>query len=228
MKKLDATYELCQKIFKGNKEGSKLLNENLLSKKYGVSRASLRESLKILKSKGVIKSKQKSGTFIEDRENLNYFDKDILSWSKGTKYESKLRKYFVETRLMFEPEIVYYCAKRIDKKNKNELEQIYNELEKNVKYKDSKKIILNDLAFHKKIITNCHNPVLFSLSGIMNHILEFNFTANRMELKNYYEGWEKIYLPQHKILKNLIMKNQPLKAKKQMITIINEQKKRFL
>ena len=42
---------LCKKIFKGNKQGSKLLNENLLAEKYGVSRASLREALKILKSK---------------------------------------------------------------------------------------------------------------------------------------------------------------------------------
>ena len=94
MKKLDSTYELCQKIFKSNKEGTKLLKKNLLSKKYGVSRASLRECLKILKSKGVIKSKQKSGTFIEDRKNLNYFDKDILNWSKGTKYDSKCINQF--------------------------------------------------------------------------------------------------------------------------------------
>ena len=228
MKKSDANYELCQKIFKGNKEGSKLLNENLLSKKYGVSRASLRESLKILKSKGIIKSKQKSGTFIEFRENLNYFDKDILSWSKGTKYESKLRKYFIETRLMLEPEIVYYCTKRIDKKNKDDLEKIYNELERSVEYKNSKKIILYDLAFHKKIITNCHNPVLFPLFDLINHILEFSFTASKFDLKNYYHDWKKLYLPQHRILKDLIIKNQPLKAKKQMITIINEQKKHFL
>ena len=228
MKKLDATYKLCQKIFRSNKEGSKLLNENLLSKKYGVSRTSLRESLKILKSKGIIKSKQRSGTFIEYRDNLNYFDKDILSWSKGTQYESKLRKYFVETRLMFEPEIAYYCAKRIDKKNKNELEEIYNALSKSVECKDSQKIILNDLAFHKKIITNCHNPFLAPLFNVINYILEFNFIANRMELINYYQGWEKTYLPQHKILKNMIIKNQPLKARKQMIIIINEQKKRFL
>ena len=56
----DSTYLLCKKIFRGNKQGSKLVNENLLAIKYGVSRASLREALKILKSKGIIKSKQKN------------------------------------------------------------------------------------------------------------------------------------------------------------------------
>ena len=99
----DQTYNICKKIFKENKPGTKLLNENLLSKKYGISRASLRESLKILKSKGIIKSKQKSGTLMENHESLNYLDKDILNWSKGNKFEKKLRKYLVETRLMIEP-----------------------------------------------------------------------------------------------------------------------------
>ena len=30
----DATYNLCRKIFRSNKQGSKLPNENLLAKKY--------------------------------------------------------------------------------------------------------------------------------------------------------------------------------------------------
>ena len=226
--KNDSTYILCKKIFRGNKEGSKLLNENLLAKKYGVSRSSLREALKILKSKGIINSKQKSGTRIEKYERLNYFDKDILNWSQGTNYASSLRKYFVETRLMFEPEIVYYCAKRIDKKNKNELKIIYDKLAKSVNDEDSKNIISNDLAFHKKIIINCHNPVLFPLFDLIVHILEFNFNANSKELKNYISDWKKKYLPQHLILKNMIIKNQPIKARNQMVKIINEQKKRFL
>ena len=228
MKKFDLTYELCQKIFRSNKEGSKLVNENLLAKKYGVSRASLRESLKILKSKNIIKSKQKSGTYMEDRENLNYFDKDILNWSKGTKYAANLRKYFFETRLILEPEIAYFCAKRIDENNKIILDTTYNRMAEAVKKKNSIAIIENDLAFHKIIITNCHNPVLFSLFDLINYILEFNFVANRNELKNYYEDWKKKYLPQHFVLKDMIIKNQPIKAKNQMIKIINEQKKRFL
>lgn len=67
-----SSYQLCRKIFTGHKQGAKLLNENLLAKKYGVSRATLREALKILQSKGVIKSKQKTGTVLEEYKNLNF------------------------------------------------------------------------------------------------------------------------------------------------------------
>ena len=220
----DTTYLLCQKIFRTNRQGSKLLNENLLAKKYGVSRASLREALKILKSKGILTSKQKTGPTIEEYKNLNFFDKDILSWSKGSKYAGDMRKYFIQTRLMFEPEIAFLCAKNIDLKAKDELNFIFESLKESVEKKDLNNIILSDLAFHNKIILNCGNPILYKLSEFINHMLELNFTANSNEVKRAFSGWKKIYLPQHEQLKNFIIQNKPLKAKNKMISIISENK----
>jgi DNA-binding FadR family transcriptional regulator len=219
-----SSYQLCRKIFTGHKQGAKLLNENLLAKKYGVSRATLREALKILQSKGVIKSKQKTGTVLEEYKNLNFFDKDILSWSKGSKYADNMRKYFIQTRLMFEPEIAYLCAKKIDLKNKKELDSIYEALEMSIIKKDVEKLILADLAFHNKIILNCGNPILYKLSEFINHMLRLNFTDNNNKLKRIFIGWEDKYLKQHKDLKNFIIKGNPLKAKNKMISIISANK----
>ena len=219
-----SSYQLCRKIFTGHKQGAKLLNENLLAKKYGVSRATLREALKILQSKGVIKSKQKTGTVLEEYKNINFFDKDILSWSKGSKYADNMRKYFIQTRLMFEPEIAYLCAKNIDLKNKKELDSIYEALEMSIIKKDVEKLILADLAFHNKIILNCGNPILYKLSEFINHMLRLNFTDNNNKLKRIFIGWENKYLKQHKDLKNFIIKGNPLKAKNKMISIISANK----
>tara|TARA_B100000131_G_scaffold318913_1_gene363745 strand:- start:269 stop:943 length:675 start_codon:yes stop_codon:yes gene_type:complete len=221
---IDTTYNLCKKIFRSNKQGTKLPNENLLAKQYGVSRSALREALKILKSKGVIKSKQRSGTVIDRYENINFFDKDILSWSQGTSYVKNARKHFLQIRMMFEPEICYMCANSIDKKNKNELENIFFDLQDSVFNKDYKKMILTDLAFHQKIIMNCGNPILYPLYDFIYHILKLNFKANQSEQKNYFMGWEKKYLKQHEDLKNYIINNNALKAKNKMINIISENK----
>ena len=220
-----SAYQLCKKIFTGNKSGVKLLNENLLAKKYGVSRATLREALKILQSKGVVKSKQKTGTTLEEYKNLDFFDKDILSWSKGSKYADNMRKYFIQTRLMFEPEIAYLCAKNIDLKNKKELGLLYDALENSVAKKNLKKIILDDLSFHNKIILNCGNPILYKLSEFINHMLELNFTDNNNKIKRIIFGWENKYLKQHKDLKNFIIKGHSLKAKNKMISIVLGNKK---
>ena len=225
---IDSTYILCKKIFRSNEQGSKLPNENLLAKQYGVSRSSLREALKILKSKGVIKSKQRLGTVIDKYENINFFDKDILSWSQGTSYFKNSRKYFLQIRMMFEPEISFMCAKNINKKNKNEFEKIFDNLRQSVISKDYNNIILNDLAFHQKIIMNCGNPILFPLYEFINHILKANFTSNQQLQKNYFKGWEKKYLKQHEDLKNFIVNNNPIKAKNKMISIISENKKSSL
>tara|TARA_B100000575_G_scaffold69175_1_gene53599 strand:- start:493 stop:1176 length:684 start_codon:yes stop_codon:yes gene_type:complete len=225
---VDSTYLLCRKIFRSNEQGSKLPNENLLAKQYGVSRSSLREALKILKSKGVIKSKQRLGTVIDKYENINFFDKDILSWSQGTSYFKNSRKYFLQIRMMFEPEISFMCAKNINKKNKNEFEKIFDNLRQSVISKDYNNIILNDLAFHQKIIMNCGNPILFPLHEFINHILKANFTSNQQLQKNYFKGWEKKYLKQHEDLKNFIVNNNPIKAKNKMISIISENKKSSL
>jgi len=219
----DSTYLLCKKIFISNKQGKKLLNENLLAKKYCVSRPSLREALKILKSKGVIISKQKTGTIIEEHKNLNFFDKDILSWSKYSKYVNNMRKYFIETRLMFEPEIAYLCAKNINSKNKKELNLIYESLKDGVINKNFKNLIKADLAFHNKIVLNCGNPILCKLSEFINHILAINFTDNNNKIK-FFLDWEKKYLKQHEDLKESIMKKNPIKAKKAMISIISSNK----
>jgi len=225
---IDSTYILCRKIFRSNEQGSKLPNENLLAKQYGVSRSSLREALKILKSKGVIKSKQRLGTVIDKYENINFFDKDILSWSQGTSYFKNSRKYFLQIRMMFEPEISFMCAKNINKKNKNEFEKIFDNLRQSVISKDYNNTILNDLAFHQKIIMNCGNPILFPLHEFINHILKANFTSNQQLQKNYFKGWEKKYLKQHEDLKNFIVNNNPIKAKNKMISIISENKKSSL
>ena len=135
-----------------------------------------------------------------------------------------MRKYFIQTRLMFEPEIAYLCAKHIDLKNKNELNSIYESLAINVNKKDLKKLILADLAFHNKIILNCGNPILYKLSEFINHMLELNFTDNNNKLKRIFKGWENKYLNQHKELKDFIIKGNPLKAKNKMISIISANK----
>ena len=70
----------------------KLPNENILSKTHGVSRSSLRESLKVLQSKAIISSKQKTGTEINEISNWNFFDRDILTWTQNSKYSLDIAK----------------------------------------------------------------------------------------------------------------------------------------
>jgi len=201
----------------------KLPNENILSKTHGVSRSSLRESLKVLQSKGIISSKQKTGTEINEISNWNFFDRDILTWTQNSKYSLDIAKYFHETRLIIEPETIFISANRIKKKQKTQLEIVYNNLYKAVKNQDTESIIRYDLEFHKTILYSTENPILLSLNSLINHILKYNFELNQMQ-KDAYEVW-KIALPLHNKLKNQIISHKAKQARRTMYAIINNTNK---
>ena len=62
-------------------EGSVLPREIELAVQFGVSRTSIRESLSILKAKGLIAAKQKAGTHVRERINWNMLDAELLEWT---------------------------------------------------------------------------------------------------------------------------------------------------
>jgi len=52
----------------------------VLAQSMAISRTALRESLKVLASKGLIETRQKTGTRVRDRRYWNQLDADVLAW----------------------------------------------------------------------------------------------------------------------------------------------------
>ena len=85
------------------KVGDKLPNENELANELGISRATLREAIRILTLGGILEIKRGKGTFV----TANTF---IETGALG-EISSGLDDLF-EMRLMFEPDCAYYAAQR--------------------------------------------------------------------------------------------------------------------
>ncbi|MGO8134351.1 FadR/GntR family transcriptional regulator, partial [Rhizobium ruizarguesonis] len=60
--------------------GSPLPRENYLCELYGVSRTVIRESLKVLESKGLFRGKPRIGTTVCDKDDWNILAADVLEW----------------------------------------------------------------------------------------------------------------------------------------------------
>jgi len=60
--------------------GSTLPMENELGERVGVSRTVIREAVKILTDKGVLKTARRYGTVVNALESWNLLDADIISW----------------------------------------------------------------------------------------------------------------------------------------------------
>ena len=94
-------------VSKKLKPGSQLSSERELVNELQVSRASLREALRILESMGVIEIKPGRGIFVADVTNSLFAPFEV--WLKSHR-ESLIEQF--EVRLVIEPDAAYFAAQR--------------------------------------------------------------------------------------------------------------------
>src|SRR5699024_8703766 len=88
--------------------GDKLPNENELSVEIHVSRTTLRESIRILVTNGILEIKRGEGTFAKKDFDLSH-PMQSLNNLANAKIDAK---DLYEMRLIFEPEAAYYATMR--------------------------------------------------------------------------------------------------------------------
>src|SRR5690625_4824119 len=93
--------------------GDKIPSERVLQERLGVSRAVLREALRILESKGLIEGKQGKGRFI--RADLGIYSRE----SSFHQLEKLTLGEFYEVRMALEPDIAGWAAERATEKDIN-------------------------------------------------------------------------------------------------------------
>jgi DNA-binding FadR family transcriptional regulator len=140
--------------------GDKLPNEIELSSELKVSRTTLREAIRILVAHNVVEIKRGKGTFITNNPELNE--------NFGLEALSNIRldiKDLYEMRLIFEPKMAYYAAKRATDK---EIERIlyYGRLEEEIILNNEDRTEVEQ-AFHNSIIKATHNEFMNNLMPII-------------------------------------------------------------
>ncbi|MCM8710914.1 FadR family transcriptional regulator [Clostridium sp. SYSU_GA19001] len=140
--------------------GDKLPNENVLSSELGISRTTLREAIRILASHNVLEIKRGKGTFIA--ENLEFNEHFALGELSNIRLNVK---DLYEIRLIFEPKIAYYAAKRASDKELNRI-IYYGKLEEELISKNEDRTEVEQ-AFHNSIAKATHNEFMNRLMPII-------------------------------------------------------------
>lgn len=84
-----------------------------LAQSLGVSRATVRDAIKVLSGKGLVRTARRYGTTVRPVEEWNLLDADVASWHEPT--HPRLRQMFAETtelRSIFEPAAAAQAAER--------------------------------------------------------------------------------------------------------------------
>lgn len=188
--------------------GEQLPNENTLSSRLGVSRATLREAIRILAAQGVLDVYRGRGTFISpDIYTLN----DI-----GLESMERVRvhlKDLYETRLLFEPEIASIVCRRASDAELKKIFEVGAEVEKVILAgKDRTEM---DSEFHKILVKASHNEFLQRLFPIIDKSIQEAIKLNGCKLPSE-DLLAKDTLRDHALLMEFLKKRDAVSARNAM------------
>jgi len=156
--------------------GSKIPAEAEILQRFGVSRTVLREVLKTLTAKGLIVSKTRVGTKVLDPINWNMFDAQVLSWKMSGGLDEAFHGDLTEIRLAIEPRAAALAARRRDPAAIAELRGAIEAMWQATQTR--RQFAAADLAFHQALGAASGNPLMRSLSAVIETALVASFTMS--------------------------------------------------
>ena len=153
---------LIKKIQEGILQENMKLSERKLAVEYQVSRTVIREAIKLLNEKGLVRTEYGKGTFVNQMNDRLSIDKiqDTLDSSRVTQVD------VLEARELMETAMIPMLIERVTQKDIAVLEELYERLKEYIEEPDE--FILYDAKFHLALSICTHNRVLSIMTGTLN------------------------------------------------------------
>lgn len=202
-------HELGRLIVSGEiKPGQSLPREELLAERMSMSRTALREAMKVLSAKGLIESRQKTGTRVRETIHWNQLDADVLAWRCESMPTEDFVEKLVEMREIIEPAAAAAAARR---RTAEQLVAVETAYEAMAAAKDLDAWTRADLAFHEAVLHATNNELMISLFSVIETALGTYFALSASTASNF-----KYSLPHHQKVYEAIRRRQPEVARQAM------------
>jgi GntR family transcriptional regulator, transcriptional repressor for pyruvate dehydrogenase complex len=142
-----------------------LPGERQLAARFGVSRGSVRDALRVLETIGLIETRHGQGTFPHELD----VDRLVAPLASVLTYRSDLREELVDVRRMFEPAVARVAAARHTDDDLVDLQRIVD-LQRR-KLKSGGSAIVEDTAFHAALARATQNSVVIRIMATLNDLL---------------------------------------------------------
>ena len=187
--------------------GDSLPNEDSLCRTYDVSRGVIREAVKVLTTKGLVRPKPKIGTQVQPRSRWNLFDANVLQWMLRAGHQLDFLKKVTEVRSIIESEAAKLAAqKATEAETANILDlaaRLNALLEQEADYSYESYLEL-DMRFHLAILDASHNEILASLGHTMRQAVHTARQADTHDLEKQLDS-----MPHHHAVANAIAEHDP-------------------
>lgn len=199
------------------KAGGRLPSERRLVDKLKVSRNTLREALKALRTRGVIESRRGSGHYVC---NFREMQPQLQRIEPGSPLQQLLQNHpqtlesLLEVRRLLEGEAAYLAAQRATEEDLVALKAVYEALVEEQPEQDSASDhAQRDMRFHHAVYAAAHNPILLlALNSIRDLMMSFVFNTSD---KLYFQTSIKSQLrTQHRRIYRAIEQRNPAAARR--------------
>lgn len=171
----NAVHELGGKIARGEFAiDAKLPMEAELVEMLGVSRTVVRESIKVLSGKGLIRTARRYGTRVLPFENWNLLDPDVISWhDPNSPAAARIFRDTTELRCIFEPDAAALAALNATKEQRQTILTAAHHI--SPEPHGNSAMLAADYTFHATILAGSGNTLLRQLHGLVLAVLQFSY-----------------------------------------------------
>jgi GntR family transcriptional regulator, galactonate operon transcriptional repressor len=167
--------DLGRRIVRGEFLGSgrTLLEKNIMDE-YGASRNAVREAVKTLAGKNIVRSERRVGTIVQPAKAWNVFDPMVLQWMLAAPAaNASLLANLSELRMIIEPEAAALAAERATPRQVLRIYDCYDAMCEFAN--DANAAVEYDVLFHEAVLDACGNPLLRSIGQSISMLLRANF-----------------------------------------------------
>jgi GntR family transcriptional repressor for pyruvate dehydrogenase complex len=181
-------------------QGARIPSQRVLSQRFEVSRASLREALLTLETLGLVRTEPGRGTFVAPQA-------PAAASSRWRYADSHSLHDVFETRLMLEGRIAEAAATQIEGVPLDTLTKATNEMEQCWEAGDLLANVEADLLFHLTIARSCPNRMLLALYEAVTHLLT---ETQRQPIPRTEPRRMAASLSEHRLIVAALQKHDPI------------------
>jgi DNA-binding FadR family transcriptional regulator len=189
--------------------------ESDLCKQFKVSRSVLREAVKMLTAKGLLKARPRQGTWVQAEEHWNLLDPDVLRWMLERKFSLPLLLEFTQIRLAVEPIAAALAAQNATPDQRRDIQDGIDRMFAADRGEDDP--LESDIAFHAAVLRASGNAFYAQLRELIETALRFSIRRT-----NAYKGVELASVMDHKRVCDCIVSGDAKGAEHAMRAIVQE------
>lgn len=148
--------------------------ESQLVEELGVSRATVRDAIKVLSGKGLVRTARRYGTRVTPVDEWNLLDGDVVGWHRP--HHPRMRRIFAETtevRTILEPAAAALAADRASEAQRATILKAAKTMHPETG--DVEALFHADCAFHVTILEATHNQVMQQMRQLIMTMLRVSY-----------------------------------------------------